>query len=68
MLQILDNFVRSLKDDLKKKDDELTKEKTERKSVEKVFGDSLAKIKQVPFSPALLARLLSLTSCWHFEN
>ncbi|XP_056846253.1 nuclear-pore anchor-like isoform X2 [Raphanus sativus] len=45
-IQILDKFHRSLKDDLKKKDDELTKEKTERKSVEKVFGDSLAKIKQ----------------------
>ncbi|KAL0865955.1 hypothetical protein Bca101_045073 [Brassica carinata] len=45
-IQILDKFVHSLKDDLKKKDDELTKEKTERKSVEKVFGDSLAKIKQ----------------------
>ncbi|CAF2060425.1 unnamed protein product [Brassica napus] len=45
-IQILDKFVHSLKDDLKKKDDELTKEKTERKSVEKVFGDSLAKIEQ----------------------
>ncbi|KAJ0256647.1 Nuclear-pore anchor [Hirschfeldia incana] len=45
-MQILDNLVRSLKDNLKKKDAELTKEKIERKSVEKVFGDSLAKIKQ----------------------
>ncbi|KAF8103110.1 hypothetical protein N665_0188s0065 [Sinapis alba] len=45
-IQILDKFVHSLKDDLKKKDDELTKEKTERKSIEKIFGDSLAKIKK----------------------
>ncbi|KAL0725759.1 hypothetical protein Bca4012_040358 [Brassica carinata] len=45
-IQILDKYLHSLKDDLKKKDDELTKEKTERKSVEKILGDSLAKIKE----------------------
>ncbi|CAH8354706.1 unnamed protein product [Eruca vesicaria subsp. sativa] len=38
-IQILDKY-------LKKKDEELTKEKTERKSVEKVFKDALAKIKK----------------------
>ncbi|ESQ27187.1 hypothetical protein EUTSA_v10017995mg [Eutrema salsugineum] len=43
-IQILDKFVHTLKDDLKKKDDELTKEKTERKTAEKVFGDSLARV------------------------
>ncbi|KAL0665462.1 hypothetical protein Bca4012_102300 [Brassica carinata] len=45
-IQILDKYLHSLKDDLKKKDDELTKEKTERKSVEKVLEDSLANIKK----------------------
>ncbi|CAH2067883.1 unnamed protein product [Thlaspi arvense] len=45
-IQILDKFVHTLKDDLKKKDDELTKEKTERKSAEKVVGDYLTKVKK----------------------
>lgn len=68
LLQILDKYLHSLKDDLKKKDDELTKEKTERKSVEKVLEDSLANIKKVRFSPASLVCLLLLTSCGNFRN
>lgn len=65
MLQILNKYLNQLKDELKKKeddlkkredemknkDDELTKEKTERKSVEKAFGDSLTKVRKVCFSP-----------------
>jgi len=50
----LDKYVHQLKDevrkkteDLKKKDEELTKERSERKSVEKEVGDSLTKIKKV---------------------
>lgn len=65
LLQILDKYLHSLKDDLKKKDDELTKEKTERKSVEKILGDSLAKIKEVRFSPASLVCLVTHV-LWHF--
>ncbi|CAN8233681.1 unnamed protein product [Cochlearia groenlandica] len=45
-IQILDKYLHSLKDDLKKKDDELTKEKTERKSFEKVVGESLSRVKK----------------------
>ncbi|XP_010429808.1 PREDICTED: nuclear-pore anchor-like isoform X3 [Camelina sativa] len=52
-IQFMDKYVHTLKEevkkkteDLKKKDEELTKERTERKSVEKEVGDSLTKIKK----------------------
>ncbi|CAH8258672.1 unnamed protein product [Arabidopsis lyrata] len=52
-IQLMDKYVHTLKDevrkkteDLKKKDEELTKERSERKSVEKEVGDSLTKIKK----------------------
>ncbi|CAA7062079.1 unnamed protein product [Microthlaspi erraticum] len=52
-IQILDKYVHTLKDEMrrkdeeiKKRDEELTKEKTERKSAEKVVGDTLTTVKK----------------------